>query len=182
MRWCRNRGRGSGSLAERHHWPRGGQRRYNAGTSRHGEPTLRRHRIPSVNCRLLHFGGRPDRRANNGSSTAHDAKRPELFFKSVAWRVVTDGDPIGIRGDSDLNVPEAELAVVANAAGEIVGTVANDVSSRSIEGEHPLYLPQAKVYAVACAFAPGVRPAWEVGQPGGVGVRHGGSFSRSEPT
>jgi 2-dehydro-3-deoxy-D-arabinonate dehydratase len=91
----------------------------------------------------------------------YDAARPELFFKSVPWRVVTDTEPIAVRRDSPLNVPEAELAIVVNSAAEIVGyTVCNDVSSRAIEGENPLYLPQAKIYA--CALAPGIRPAWEV--------------------
>lgn len=93
----------------------------------------------------------------------YSAERPELFFKSVPWRVVTAGDPIGVRDDSAVSVPEPELAVVANRYGQIVGyTVCNDVSSRSIEGENPLYLPQAKVYAGSCALAPGVRPVWEV--------------------
>ena len=93
----------------------------------------------------------------------YDAVRPELFFKSVPWRVVTDTEPIAVRRDSALNVPEAELAIVVNSAAEIVGyTVSNDVSSRAIEGENPLYLPQAKIYAGACALAPGIRPAWEV--------------------
>lgn len=93
----------------------------------------------------------------------YDADRPELFFKAAAWRVVTDGEPIAIRADSALNVPEAELAVVANARGDIVGwTVCNDVSSRSIEGANPLYLPQAKVYAGSCALATGIRPAWNL--------------------
>jgi 2-dehydro-3-deoxy-D-arabinonate dehydratase len=101
----------------------------------------------------------------------YEADRPELFFKSVAWRVVTDGEPIGIRRDSDVNVPEAELALVVNAAGETVGyTVCNDVSSRSIEGENPLYLPQAKMYAGSCALASGIRPAWEVSDPGRLGI------------
>ena len=101
----------------------------------------------------------------------YEADRPELFFKSVAWRVVTDGEPIGIRQDSDVNVPEAELALVVNAAGETVGyTVCNDVSSRSIEGENPLYLPQAKMYAGSCALASGIRPAWEVTDPGRLGI------------
>jgi 2-dehydro-3-deoxy-D-arabinonate dehydratase len=93
----------------------------------------------------------------------YEAERPELFFKSVPWRVVTDAEPIAVRRDSPLNVPEAELAIVVNSAGEIVGyTVCDDVSSRAIEGENPLYLPQAKIYAGACALAPGIRPAWEV--------------------
>ena len=94
------------------------------------------------------------------------ADRPELFGKSPAWRVVTDGEPIGIRADSGHDVPEPELAVVVNAHGETVGyTVCNDVSSRSIEGENPLYIPQAKVFAGGCALAPGIRPAWEVPDP-----------------
>ena len=93
----------------------------------------------------------------------YEADRPELFFKSVPWRTVTDAEPIAIRRDSALNVPEAELAIVVNSAAEIVGyTVCDDVSSRAIEGENPLYLPQAKIYAGACALAPGIRPAWEV--------------------
>jgi 2-dehydro-3-deoxy-D-arabinonate dehydratase len=93
----------------------------------------------------------------------YSAERPELFFKSAAWRAVTDGDLIGIREDSGWNVPEPELAVIANAFGEIVGyAVCDDVSSRSIEGENPLYLPQAKVYAGSCAVSAAIRPAWEV--------------------
>ncbi|UQX89747.1 fumarylacetoacetate hydrolase family protein [Jatrophihabitans telluris] len=93
----------------------------------------------------------------------YDAPRPELFFKSVAWRVVGDGEPVGVRDDSAVDVPEPELALVLNADGELVGfTVCNDVSSRSIEGENPLYLPQAKVYAGSCALGPGIRPAWEI--------------------
>jgi 2-dehydro-3-deoxy-D-arabinonate dehydratase len=96
----------------------------------------------------------------------YDSERPELFFKCAAWRAVTGGEPIGIRKDSALNVPEPELAVVANRYAEIVGfTVCDDVSSRSIEGENPLYLPQAKVYAGSCALADGIRPAWEVPEP-----------------
>jgi 2-dehydro-3-deoxy-D-arabinonate dehydratase len=109
----------------------------------------------------------------------YDAERPELFFKSVAWRVCGPGEPIGIRADSAIDVPEAEVAVVVNAEGAILGyTICNDVSSRSIEGENPLYLPQAKVYAGACALGPGIRPAWEVPGPERlnieVSVRRGG--------
>jgi 2-dehydro-3-deoxy-D-arabinonate dehydratase len=93
----------------------------------------------------------------------YGAERPELFFKAVPWRVVTDDEPIAIRRDSELNVPEAELAVVLNSVGETIGfTVCNDVSSRTIEGENPLYLPQAKVYAGSCALSSAIRPAWEL--------------------
>ncbi len=96
----------------------------------------------------------------------YDAERPELFLKAAAWRVVTDREPIGIRADSGLDVPEPELGLVVNSRGEIVGYVAcNDVSSRVIEGENPLYLPQAKVYAGSCAVSAGIRPAWEVEDP-----------------
>lgn len=96
----------------------------------------------------------------------YSAPRPELFPKSPAWRLVTDGEAIGIRHDSGHDVPEPELAVVANSRGEIVGfTICNDVSSRSIEGENPLYIPQAKVFAGGCALATGIRPAWEVADP-----------------
>ena len=93
----------------------------------------------------------------------YSAERPELFPKAPAWRLVTDGEPVGIRTDSGHDVPEPELAVVVNAHGETVGyTVCNDMSSRSIESENPLYLPQAKVFAGAAALATGIRPAWEV--------------------
>jgi len=96
----------------------------------------------------------------------YDAERPELFFKSVAWRAVGDGEPIGVRADSDSNTPEPELALVLNAAAELVGlTICDDVSSRTIEGENPLYLPQAKVYTGSCALGPGIRPSWEIGDP-----------------
>ena len=92
-------------------------------------------------------------------SRVYEADRPELFFKSVAWRVVGTGEPIGVRSDSAINAPEPEIALVCNSFGEIVGvTICNDVSSRSIEGENPLYLPQAKVYAGSCALGPGFVP------------------------
>ena len=96
----------------------------------------------------------------------YDARRPELFFKSVAWRVVGDGEPVGVRADSESNTPEPELALVVNAAAEIVGlTICDDVSSRSIEGANPLYLPQAKVYTASCALGPAIRPIWEIRDP-----------------
>lgn len=85
----------------------------------------------------------------------YDADRPELFFKSTAARTRGPNQPIGIRGDSSWDVPESELALVLNSAGAIVGyVIGNDVSSRSIEGENPLYLPQAKSYTGSCAIGP----------------------------
>jgi 2-dehydro-3-deoxy-D-arabinonate dehydratase len=89
------------------------------------------------------------------------AERPELFFKATAERVRGPGEAIAIRADSTWDVPEPELALVCNAALEVVGyTIGNDVSSRSIEGENPLYLPQAKIYAGSCALGPVIAPAW----------------------
>ncbi len=105
-------------------------------------------------------------RAASVYEQVYDAERPELFFKSAAWRVVGHGEPIAVRADSRIDVPEPEVAVVVTAQGEIAGfTVCNDVSSRTIEGENPLYLPQAKAYLGACAVGPGIRPVWEVGDP-----------------
>ncbi|MDQ4053888.1 MAG: fumarylacetoacetate hydrolase family protein [Actinomycetota bacterium] len=102
----------------------------------------------------------------------YDAPRPELFFKSPAWRVVTAGEPIGVRPDAEVTVPEPELAMLVNARGEVLGyTVCNDVSSRDIEGANPLYLPQAKIYDGSCALAAAVRPAWEVDDPAALGIR-----------
>ena len=96
-------------------------------------------------------------------SRVYDADRPELFFKSVAWRVVGNNEPIGVRIDSPINTPEPELALVINSRAEIVGvTICNDVSSRSIEGENPLYLPQAKVYTGACSVGPVIVPVWNI--------------------
>lgn len=87
------------------------------------------------------------------------AKRPELFFKAGPGRVRGPGEPIGIRADSDWNVPEPELALYITAHGRIAGyAIGNDVSSRSIEGENPLYLPQAKVYTGSCAVGPCLVP------------------------
>ncbi len=96
----------------------------------------------------------------------YDAERPELFFKSASWRVTGDGESVSVRTDSGIDVPEPELGLVVNARAEIVGyTVVNDMSSRSIEGVNPLYLPQAKIYLGGCAAGPGIRPAWEVADP-----------------
>ena len=83
------------------------------------------------------------------------AERPELFFKATPGRVRGPGEPVGIRGDSGWDVPEPELAVVADRNGHIAGYLnGNDMSSRSIEGENPLYLPQAKIYTGSCAIGP----------------------------
>jgi len=88
----------------------------------------------------------------------YDAPRPELFMKDAAMRrTVGPGRPIGIRDDSTWNVPEPEIGVVLGKQGRIAGlTIGNDVSSRDIEGANPLYLPQAKIYAGACAIGPAV--------------------------
>jgi 2-dehydro-3-deoxy-D-arabinonate dehydratase len=93
----------------------------------------------------------------------YEAARPELFFKAVPEKVVGPNDWIGLRGDSGWNVPEPELALVLNPAMQIVGyTVGNDVSSRDIEGENPLYLPQAKIYRHSCALGPAIALAGDV--------------------
>ncbi len=87
----------------------------------------------------------------------YSAERPELFFKATPHRVVGSGEAIRIRGDSTWSVPEPELALAINARGRIVGyTIGNDVSSRDIEGENPLYLPQAKLYDQCCALGPSI--------------------------
>ena len=90
-------------------------------------------------------------------SLVYEAERPELFFKSTAERVVGHGQPVRLRRDASWNVPEPELVLAVNAAGRIFGySAGNDMSSRDIEGENPLYLPQAKVYDGSCAVGPGI--------------------------
>jgi 2-dehydro-3-deoxy-D-arabinonate dehydratase len=85
----------------------------------------------------------------------YDAERPEIFFKATPHRVVGHGEKVRIRSDSKWNVPEPELALVVNSRGRIIGyTIGNDMSSRDIEGENPLYLPQAKVYDACCGLGP----------------------------
>ncbi len=91
----------------------------------------------------------------NAYDRVYEAARPELFFKSLPEKVVSPGDAVGIRRDARWNVPEPELALVINSRGKIVGfTIGNDMSSRDIEGENLLYLPQAKVYDRSCAVGP----------------------------
>jgi 2-dehydro-3-deoxy-D-arabinonate dehydratase len=96
----------------------------------------------------------------------YHADRPELFLKATAARVVGPNAAIGLRADSAWQVPEPELALVLGPRGTLVGyTLGNDVSSRDIEGENPLYLPQAKIFAGSCALGPVVVGADEVADP-----------------
>jgi 2-dehydro-3-deoxy-D-arabinonate dehydratase len=119
------------------------------------------------------------RSARNEESGGHDfynlvyeAERPELFFKAAPGRARGPGGLIGVRSDSGWDVPEPELALVCDAHGEIAGfTIGNDVSSRSIEGENPLYLPQAKVYRGSCALGPCIVPAGEAPAPEEMEIR-----------
>src|SRR5438132_1539988 len=96
------------------------------------------------------------------SATAYDrvyaAERPELFFKSLADKVVATGELVGIRRDARWSVPEPELALLLNSRGKLAGyTIGNDMSSRDIEGENLLYLPQAKIYNRSCALGPWIQ-------------------------
>lgn len=104
---------------------------------------------------------RMDEARASGGATFYDrvyeADRPELFFKATPQRVVGPGGTVRVRRDSSWSVPEPELVLVIDAAGAVVGyTIGNDMSARDIEGENPLYLPQAKVYDGSCAIGPGV--------------------------
>jgi 2-dehydro-3-deoxy-D-arabinonate dehydratase len=110
---------------------------------------------------VTYLRSRDARQAESNTGDVYDrvyaAPRPELFFKAAGWRVVGHQQPLHYRADSDWNVPEPELALVINRQAEIIGyTAGNDMSSRSIEGENPLYLPQAKVYDAACALGPAI--------------------------
>ena len=101
-----------------------------------------------------------------GSGSLYDrvylANRPELFFKATARRVVGPGDFVRIRSDASWSVPEPELTLLLNPSGDIIGyTAGNDMSSRDIEGENPLYLPQAKIYEGSCALGPSLLIAEE---------------------
>lgn len=85
----------------------------------------------------------------------YDAERPEIFFKATPHRVAGHDAPLTLRSDAKWNVPEPELALAINSAGAIFGyTIGNDLSSRDIEGENPLYLPQAKVWSLCCGLGP----------------------------
>ena len=98
-----------------------------------------------------------DAGGGNFYDRVYSAERPELFFKSTASRTVGAGGKVRIRADATWSVPEPELTLVVSPRGRIVGyTIGNDMSSRDIEGENPLYLPQAKVYNGSCALGPGI--------------------------
>jgi 2-dehydro-3-deoxy-D-arabinonate dehydratase len=115
----------------------------------------------------------------------YDAPRPEIFFKATPSRVVGTGGAVRIRGDSKWNVPEPEVALAINSAGRIFGyTVGNDMSSRDIEGENPLYLPQAKVYAACCGLGPGlvVREPLPRETSIALEIRRGGQVVTSDAT
>ncbi len=103
-------------------------------------------------------GRQEESKAAGGSdfyAKVYDAERPEVFFKATAHRVVGTGGKVNIRKDSVWDVPEPELTLVVSSSGKIVGyTIGNDMSSRSIEGENPLYLPQAKTYDGCAALGP----------------------------
>jgi 2-dehydro-3-deoxy-D-arabinonate dehydratase len=142
--------------------------------------TYRRSRDARMEEATAHRAAETAAAAGDPYDRVYLAARPELFFKAQAWRVCGPGEPVAIRADSTVDVPEPELAVVVTATGQIAGyTLCNDLSSRSIEGENPLYLPQAKVYAGSCALGPGIVPADAVPDPGGLvvtlRVRRGGA-------
>jgi 2-dehydro-3-deoxy-D-arabinonate dehydratase len=102
----------------------------------------------------------------------YTAERPELFFKAPAWRVVGPGGRLHVRRDSRWSVPEPELALVVSPSLHIVGyTIGNDMSARDIEGENPLYLPQAKFYDHSCALGPAVTLAADMPPPEEVTIR-----------
>jgi 2-dehydro-3-deoxy-D-arabinonate dehydratase len=117
---------------------------------------------PEVWCAGVTYERSRDARIEESGSDVYakvyDADRPELFLKDAACRrTVAPGKAIGVRADSQWNVPEAEIGLVLGDGGAIAGyTIGNDVSSRDIEGANPLYLPQAKVYAGACAIGPAI--------------------------
>jgi len=102
----------------------------------------------------------------------YSADRPELFFKATPNRVSGPNEPVRVRRDSQWSVPEPEFTLVINPAGKIVGnTIGNDMSARDIEGENPLYLPQAKLYSQCCALGPVVRLTDEALSPDETAIR-----------
>jgi len=131
---------------------------------------------------VTYLRSREARNAESNTGSVYDrvytAQRPELFFKANGWRVMGPRQPVRIRPDSAWNVPEPELTLVINRQGEIIGyTAGNDMSSRSIEGENPLYLPQAKVYNGSCALGPAIQlldAGWQDDLPIELSIERGG--------
>ena len=118
---------------------------------------------PEVWCAGVTYARSRDARVEESTvkdvyTMVYDADRPELFMKDAGCRrTVGPGEPIGVRGDSGWDVPEPEVGVVLGPNGTLAGlTIGNDVSSRSIEGENPLYIAQAKTFAGACAIGPAI--------------------------
>jgi 2-dehydro-3-deoxy-D-arabinonate dehydratase len=117
---------------------------------------------------------RQEESARGGSfyDQVYRADRPELFFKATPSRVAGPGEPIRVRRDSRWSVPEPELAMVLSPALKLVGfTIGNDVSARDLEGENPLYLPQAKVYDASCALGPCITLAESMPPRAAIGIR-----------
>ncbi len=115
-------------------------------------------------CGVTYLRSREARMSESDLADVYDkvynAERPEIFLKSIGWRVRGPEEPFRIREDSTWDVPEPELCLVINSRAEILGyTLGNDVSSRSIEGENPLYLPQAKFYKGSCVLGPAIQIA-----------------------
>ena len=109
-------------------------------------------------------GGKLD--ATTFYDKVYDAKRPEIFFKSTDARTIGPGEPVFLRSDSNWQIPEPELGLVLDSDGEIIGyTIGNDMSCRDIEGENPLYLPQAKIWKNSCSIGPAIRLAETVEDP-----------------
>jgi 2-dehydro-3-deoxy-D-arabinonate dehydratase len=102
----------------------------------------------------------------------YEADRPELFFKSNAVRARGTNAPVGIRYDSDASVPEPEVAICINKYREIIGyAICNDMTARTIEGENPLYLSQAKIYIGSTAIGPDITPAWLAPTPAEMKIK-----------
>jgi 2-dehydro-3-deoxy-D-arabinonate dehydratase len=109
-------------------------------------------------------GGKLD--ASTFYDKVYDAERPEIFFKSTAARTIGPDQDVYLRTDSNWQIPEPELGLVISKSGKIVGyTIGNDMSCRDIEGENPLYLPQAKMWKHSCSIGPAIRLAETVDDP-----------------
>jgi 2-dehydro-3-deoxy-D-arabinonate dehydratase len=135
-------GRGSARIADAILPPIGSQEVWAAGVTYH--------RSRSARMDESHAAG-----GGSFYDRVYDAPRPEIFFKAAPWRVRGSGERVRIRRDAQWSVPEPEIVLCVNANGSIVGvTIGNDMSSRDIEGENPLYLSQAKIYDGACAVGP----------------------------